>query len=68
MTHDDDKSSCSAYLNAGKARRREINHVVRFAVSCGNGVASGNQIFKALIRSCVGEGFGDSPRRAQLVH
>jgi len=41
---------------------------VRFAESCDNGVASGDQIFEALVRSCVGDGFGHSPRRAQLVH
>ncbi len=58
----------AAYFNAGEARRREINCVVRFAVSCDNGVASGDQIFDSLIRSCVGEGFGHSPRWAQLVH
>jgi hypothetical protein len=66
--HDDDKLFCSAYFNAGEARGREINRVVCSAASCGNGVASGNQIFDALIHSCVGEGFGHSPRRAQLGH
>jgi hypothetical protein len=66
--HDDDISSCSAYFNAGEARRHEINCVVRFAESGDNGVTSGDQIFEALIRSCVGDGFGHSPRRAQLVH
>ena len=64
--HDDDISFCGAYLNAGKARQREINSVIRSAASCDNGLASGGQIFNTLICSCIGEGFGHSPQRAQL--
>jgi len=59
--HDDDISSCGTHLNAGKARQREINSVMRSAASCDNGVASSDQIFNTLICSCVGEGFGHSP-------
>ena len=65
---DDDISFCSVYLNARDALRREFNGVVYFAVSCGNGVASGKQIINALIRSCVGEGLSHTLQRAELVH
>jgi hypothetical protein len=59
---------CGAYLNAGNAWQREINCVVSLTASCENGVTSGNQIFNALICSCVGEGFCHIPQRVQFVH
>ena len=65
--HDDDISSCGAYLNAGKARRRKINRVVCSAASCDNGVASGGQIFDALICSCVGGALVTVPDGRSLV-
>ena len=55
---DDDITFCGAYLKAENARQCEINGVVHFAASYGNGVESGDQIINALICSRVGEGLG----------